>query len=58
MRVNRGVVKGSLILLIAFNVFNGLNFVFHFFMARMLSVSDYGILATLFTITYVLAVFS
>jgi len=58
VRVNRGVVKGSLILLIAFNVFNGLNFVFHFFMARMLSVSDYGILATLFTITYVLAVFS
>ena len=58
MALDKNLVRGSFILLIAFNAFNVLNFVFHFSMARMMDVADYGILATLFTIFYILAVFS
>lgn len=57
-KINTGLIKGSLILLISFNIYNGLNFLFHFGMARLLSVADYGKLATLFSIIYVLGVFS
>jgi len=58
VRLNKSLIKGSLVLLIAFNLFNVINFVFHFGMARLLSISDYGILLTLFSIIYLLAVFS
>lgn len=58
MEIHKNLWKGSLILLITFNVFNALNFFFHFAMVRLLTIADYGILATLFTITYILAVFS
>ncbi|MBU0760683.1 MAG: oligosaccharide flippase family protein, partial [Nanoarchaeota archaeon] len=58
MRLNKSLIKGSLVLLISFNLFNVINFVFHFGMARLLSISDYGILLTLFSIIYLLAVFS
>ena len=55
---NKKVINGSLILLIAFGIFNLLNFLYQFAMARMLSISDYGILATLFAITYIFSVFA
>jgi len=58
VRFNKKLARGSLILLISFGIFNVLNFVFHFFMVRMLSVSDYGIVVALFSIVYVLAIFS
>ena len=58
MKINKSLVKGSLILLISFNIFNALNFFFHFGMARLLTVIDYGILVTLFSIIYILAVFT
>ena len=58
IKLHKDLWKGSLILLITFNIFNALNFVFHLTMARLLTLSDYGILVTLFTIIYMLAVFS
>ncbi len=58
MLINKGLLRGSLILLIAFNVYNALNFFFHFAMVRLLSVVEYGILASLYSIIYVLAVFT
>lgn len=58
MKIHKEVVGGSLILLIAFNIYNVLNFGYHFFMARMLTVAEYGILATLFSFLYILGVFS
>lgn len=58
MQLNKNLLKGSIILLISFNVYNALNFFFHFAMVRMLSVVQYGILASLFSIIYVLAVFT
>src|SRR3989344_130326 len=56
MKFNKGLLKGDLILLVAFGIFNFLHFLFQLFMARMLSISDYGILATLFSIIYILSV--
>ncbi|MDO8460316.1 MAG: oligosaccharide flippase family protein [Nanoarchaeota archaeon] len=52
------LLGGSLALLILFNIFNVLNFLFHFVMVRMLTIADYGVLATLFSIIYLLAIFS
>lgn len=56
--LDKNLIRGSLILLITFNLYNLLNFVFHFSMARLLSIVDYGIMATLFSIIYVLGIFS
>lgn len=56
--INKGLLKGSLILLICFGIFNFLNFMFHFSMARSLSLVDYGILATLYSILYALSIFT
>ncbi len=58
MKINKNLVKGSFILLAAYNIFNFLNFVFHFSMVRLMTIADYGVLVSLFTITYILAVFS
>lgn len=55
---DKKLLKGSFILLVSFGLFNLLNFLFHIVMARSLSVSDYGILATLFSAIYVTTVIS
>ena len=54
--LNRALVKGSFILVLAFGLYNFLHFLFQFFMARMLSVPDYGVLASLFAIIYIAAI--
>ena len=41
------LVKGSLILFIMMNIFNFLNYFFHFAMVRLLTAADYGVLAVL-----------
>ncbi len=56
MVLNKKLIKGSFILLIAFGLFNFFHFLFQFLMVRKLSVSDYGILATLFAIIYISAI--
>ena len=56
--LHKGLIKGSFVLLVAFGLFNFFHFLFQFIMARMLGVSDYGILATLFAIIYILLIFS
>ncbi len=58
MEINKGLVNGSIVLLVAFGVYNFFNFVFQLTMARMLSVTDYGILATIFSFIYILSVFT
>ncbi len=55
-KFSKSLMGGSIILLISINIFNALNFLFHFFMARMLTISDYGILAALMSIVYVLTI--
>lgn len=58
MRIHKSLWKGSIVLLIAFNIFNFFNFVFHFSMARLLTVAEFGILSALFAIIYILSGFS
>ncbi len=58
MEINKSLVKGSIILLFAFGIYNFFNSVFQLTMARMLSITDYGILATIFSFIYILSVFS
>jgi len=56
MKFDRVFLKGSILLLIGFGVYNFFNFVFQFVMARMLTISDYGVLATIFSMFYLLTV--
>ena len=58
MKFEKELFKGSLVLLIGLNLFNFLGFAFHLSMTRLLSIADYGILATLFSILYFLGIFS
>jgi len=58
MKIHKSLWKGSITLLIAFNLFNFFNFVFHFSMARLLTVAEFGILSALFAIIYILSGFS
>ncbi len=58
IKLDKSIIKGSIVLLIAFGIFNFFHFLFQFFMARMLSVSEYGVLAALFAITYIMQVLS
>ena len=50
------LVRGSLTLFLMLNIFNVLNFVFQFAMARMLGPVDYGVFAALVTIIYFIAI--
>lgn len=50
------LVRGSLILFIMINIFNFLNYVFHFAMARILGPADYGLLAVLMSMAYIFSV--
>ena len=56
--LNAKLIRGSFVLLIAFGLFNFLGFAYQFAMARFLSLSEYGILATLFAMIYIFAIFS
>ncbi|MDD5192841.1 MAG: oligosaccharide flippase family protein [Candidatus Nanoarchaeia archaeon] len=46
-------VRGSLALFIMINIFNFLNYFFHFSMARLLGPADYGILTVLMSFVYI-----
>jgi len=50
------LVRGSIILFIMINIFNLLNYVFQFSMARMLGPADYGILAVLMSLIYIFTI--
>ncbi len=58
MKVNSKLLKGSIILLITFNIFSFLNFMFQFSMARLLSVEEYGALAALVSLVYIMNLFT
>src|SRR3972149_4917465 len=58
IKLHKTLLSSSLVLLITFNIYNLLNFIFHFFMARMLTPADYGTLAALFSIIYLTGIFS
>ena len=45
--------KGTIVLLITMNIYNVLNFLFHFAMGRMLGPEGYGVLAVLMSLVYI-----
>ncbi|MBS3072723.1 oligosaccharide flippase family protein [Candidatus Pacearchaeota archaeon] len=57
-KIFTNIFGGSLLLLVTINIFFVLNYFFHFAMARMLPIEQYGILVTLYSIIYILAVFT
>lgn len=50
------LVRGSIVLFAMINLFNILNYVFHFAMARMLEPASYGILVVLTSVAYIFSV--
>lgn len=52
------LLKGSIILFIMINIFNVLNYLYHFLMARFLGPSDYGELTVLISLVYIFAISS
>lgn len=55
---SNSLIGGSLVLLITINLFFVFNYLFHFAMTRMLTIEHYGILVALYSIIYIIAVFS
>ena len=49
-------LRGSIILVVMFGLYNLLNYVFQISMARMLGPSDYGVLAVLMSIVYIFSI--
>ena len=58
MKLNRALLNGGIVLVITFGIFNVLNYFYHFSMIRKLSLADYGLLATLFAIIYIVSIFA
>ena len=58
LKINKALIGGSLILLITFNLYHAFNYFFHFAMARMLTIADYGVLVALYSIIYIFTIFS
>ncbi|MBI3334438.1 oligosaccharide flippase family protein [Candidatus Pacearchaeota archaeon] len=56
--LQRKMLTGSFVLLITFNIFHFMNFVFQFSMARLLTLAEYGLLAALLVVIYILSIFS
>jgi len=56
INLNSKVLKGSLLLLVAFNIYNLLNFVFQAVMARMLGLAEFSIYGPLSALIYLLAI--
>lgn len=58
LKVKNNLIKGSLILLILFGLYNLFNFLFQSLMAYKLSLADFGILGSLFYIVYFMGIFT
>ena len=56
--MQKELIRGSVLLLIAFGIFSFITFLFQVIIARMLSFSDYGILGALSSIIYIISIFS
>jgi O-antigen/teichoic acid export membrane protein len=53
---NDELLKGSVILFFTMNLYNFLNYFYHFLMARLLGKVDYGTLAVLFSFIYIFSI--
>ena len=55
---SNSLIKSGIIILIASAIFNITNFFYHFLSARMLGPAEYSIVASLFSIAYLIAIIS
>ena len=55
MEAKNGLIRTSFFILFATMTYNALNFFYHFAAARMLGPSEYGIVASLFSIIYIVS---
>jgi len=58
LKIKNNLIKGSIILLVLFGVYNLFNFVFQSLMAYRLSIADFGILGALYYIVYFMGIFT
>ena len=58
LQINKSLIKGSFILIIAFGLFSFFHFLFQVAMARMLTLSEYGTLAPLSAMIIIFLIFS
>lgn len=58
MKLNKALLGGSIILVVTFGIFNFLNYFYHLGMLRLLTVSEYGVLATLLSLIYIASIFT
>ena len=58
VKFDRAIIGGSIILLITFNIFNLLNFIFQASMARLLLPAEYRIVGVLLSVMYIAGIFS
>src|SRR3989338_113956 len=49
-------IKGSIILILLFGLFNLINYLFQIAMAKMLSLADYGVFAAMMSLIYIIAI--
>jgi len=57
-KLKGGIFGGSLVLMITINLYFALNYFFHFAMARMLPIAEYGVLVTLYSFIYFSGMFT
>ncbi len=56
-KINKNeLIKGGITLFVMINIFNALNWLFHFVMIRLLGKAEYGILAVLMSFVYIFTV--
>ncbi len=56
--INKTLLGGSLVLLLTFNLFNLLNFLYNFSMVRLLNLSEYGSLTVLLYLILIFGIFT
>ena len=57
-KINKNLWRGSFLLIAAFGLFSFLHFLFQLFMARYLTIAEYGVLSALFAIIYITLIFT
>jgi len=53
---NDSLVRAGFIILVAYGIYQATNFLYHFFSARMLGPAEYSIVASLFSIIYLIGI--
>ncbi len=58
VKLHKAIIGGSIVLLITFNIFNIINFLFQAGMARLLTPAEYRVVGVLLSVMYIAGIFS